>query len=90
MANVTTGNPWVLDTAGVITTNPLYVKRFLWTPTTDGDDILVHDNAGNVLWSLKAVAADTNEGIEYERIIEGSVNGLNLVTIDNGTLNVVQ
>ena len=89
MANDTTGNPWVLDTAGVITTNPFVVKRMVWTPTTAGDDILVNDNSGTV-WSLKALAADSNQGIEYERVLENTINGLNLVTIDHGTLYIYQ
>ena len=64
MANVTTGNPWVLETAGEITTKPLRVLNMIWGPTTDGDDLLVVDNGGNTLWSLKAIAADANKGIE--------------------------
>ena len=90
MANSTTGNPWVLDTAGVITTSAMGVKRMVWTPEADSDDIDITDNAGNTLWALKAIAADANQGIEYERVFEGSVNGINLVTIDSGTLYVYQ
>jgi len=88
MANVTTGNPWTLDTAGSITTYPTKVKRMVWTPTTDGDDLLVVDNSGATLWSLKAIAADSNQGISYERVFESSVNGISITTIDNGTLYV--
>ena len=90
MANDTTGNPWVLDTAGVITTNPFVVKRMVWTPTTVSDDILVQDNSGGTVWSLKAIAADSNQGISYELVLDGSLNGLNLVTIDHGTLYIYQ
>ena len=90
MANYTTGNPWKLADSGVITTNPMSVKRMVWTPEADGDDIDITDNAGNTLWAFKAIAADSNQGIEYERVFEGSVNGINLVTIDSGTLYVYQ
>lgn len=88
MANSTTGNPWTLDTTGVITTNPTYVKRIRWTPTTDGDDILIQDNGSSNVWKLKALAADANEAILYEIEIDGIVNGINLVTLDNGTVYV--
>jgi len=90
MANDTTGNPWVLDTAGVITTNPLHILRMVWTPTTDGDDILVTDNSGHYTWNLKAIAATTDQEIEYVKELGGSSNGLNLVTLDHGTLYVYQ
>ena len=89
MANSAIGNPWILDTAGVITTKPFKVLLFEWTPTTDGHDILIHDNGGNVIWTKKALAADANQGISYTRV-GGSVNGINLVTIDGGTLYVYQ
>jgi hypothetical protein len=90
--NDTTGNPWRFDNAdtGVITTAPFFAKRFVWTPTTDGDDISLTDNSGHVLWAFKAIAADTNQGIEYERVIEGSINGLTIGTLDNGTLYIYQ
>ena len=88
MANSTTGNPWVLDTAGSIATVPTKVLRMVWTPTTDGDDLLVVDNSGGTVWSLKAIAADTNEGIEYTKELDCSINGITLTTIDNGTLYV--
>lgn len=84
----TTGNPLISTTAETVTTNPTYVYRMVWTPTTDGDDLLVVDNGGNTLWSLKAVAADSNQGIEYERVFETSVNGIIVSTIDNGSLYV--
>ena len=88
MSNVTTGNPWVLDTAAEITTHPTKIKRMIWSPTTAGDDLLVVDNAGNTIFKLKALAADTNQGIEYERVLEHSVNGVTITTIDHGTLYV--
>jgi hypothetical protein len=90
--NDTTGNPWRFDNAdtGVITTSPFKVKKFVWTPTTDGDDILLTDNSGHYLWSLKAVAATTDQEISYEMEIDGSINGLTITTLDNGTLYVYQ
>ena len=88
MANDITGNPWILDTAGSVTTSPFKCQYLKWTPTTDGDDLLIVDNAGNTVWSLKAIAADSNQGIDYKEPIEGVINGLSITTIDNGTLYV--
>ena len=88
MANSTTGNPWVLDETGAASTRPTRINYMEWTPTTDGDDLLVVDNGGNTLWSLKAIAADTNEGIAYTKQFDTSVNGVTITTIDHGTLYV--
>lgn len=88
MANDLTGNPMLVDTAAEITTHPTHVFRMIWTPTTAGDDILVEDNGGANLWAYKALAADANEGIEYERELDCQVNGITVTTIDNGTLYI--
>lgn len=88
MANVTTGNPWILDTAAEITRNPIHVRRLRWTPEADGDDILVVDNGGNTVWSLKALAATSDQNIQTSLEWGGSINGLTITTIDSGTLYV--
>lgn len=88
MSKDITGNPWILDAAEEIVTRPVYVKRMVWTPTTDGDDLLIVDHAGGTVWTLKAIAADSNQGIEYEKVIDGTVNGMTITTIDNGTVYV--
>lgn len=89
MSNDTTGNPWVLDTAGVIQTRPITIKAMKYTPTTAGDDLLVEDNAGHDIWKFKAVAADANEQIEYFWAGKDiTFSGFNLTTIDHGTLTV--
>ena len=86
MTDVTTGNPWKLDSTGAKTTAPTYVKRMVYTPTTTGDDLSVTDNGGNELWAFKAIAATSDEEIEYVREFECSVNGITVTTIDNGHL----
>ena len=88
MANVTTGNPWTCASTGVVTARPTYVSRMYYTPTTDGDVLLVVDKSGATLWSMKAIAADSDQGIEYEKVFESSINGITITTIDNGTLYV--
>ena len=67
----TTGNPWISTTAETVTTQPVRVQYMEWTPTTDGDDLSVTDNGGNVIWSLKAIAADSNQGIKYRKAADG-------------------
>lgn len=84
----TTGNPWSATSAGVVTTSNVYVKRMVWTPTTDGDDLDVQSNDGSKLWSYKAIAADSDQKIEYVREFDQVVNGINVATIDNGTLYI--
>lgn len=90
--NDTTGNPWRFDSAdtGVITTNPMYISKIVWTPEADADDILILDNSGHYTWNLKAIAATSDQEIEYEKEINGSVNGFNLSVMDSGTLYVYQ
>lgn len=89
MANDTTGNPWKLDTAGVIRTKPVTIKAMEWRPTTAGDDISVTSNDGSEIWAFKALAADSNGGIEYKWPGKDvAFSGFNLVTIDNGNLKV--
>ena len=88
MAKNVAGNPWICDAAEVITARPTRVNYMTWTPEADGDDILVKDGGGNTIWTLKAIAADSNQGIEYEKRFETSVNGITITTIDSGTLYV--
>ena len=89
MATTKTGNPWLVTSADTtVHTKPVRVNYMQWAPTTSGDDILVKDNGGNTLWSLKAIAADTNGGITYRADFNCSVNGINVTTIDHGTLYI--
>ncbi len=37
MANSTVGNPWVIDTAGVITTSPVKISKMVLIPNAAGD-----------------------------------------------------
>ena len=75
---------------GVITTKPFKVKKFVWTPTADADDILLVDNSGHLLWVLVAIAGTATETIPYEMEINGSINGLTISTLSAGTLYVYQ
>jgi len=92
MANDTTGNPWVLDTAAVIKTTPVKVKSMEWRPVTAvGDDLAVQDNAAHELWTEKAIAVDSDGQLAYYWAQNGeglSCGGFNLATIDSGKLRV--
>ena len=88
MANDLTGNPYICDTTGTVLSTPARVKKFVYTPTTDGDDLVVQDNAGNNVWKFKAIGAATDQSIFYENVIDGPVNGISINTIDNGTLYI--
>jgi hypothetical protein len=88
MANDTTGNPWSLDTAGVIQTRPLTIKSMEWnSPTTDTHTLDVTDNAGHKIWAKTAIAGGSGIDYAWEKS-DVSFKGFNLVTIDSGTLYV--
>ena len=88
MANDLTGNPLSITDAAVIYTRPTKIKKMTWIPATDGDDLDCTSNDGSKIWSFKAIAAGSD--IIYEIDFgEGMVfSGLNVVTIDDGTLYV--
>lgn len=91
MANSSTGNPWKLDTAATIKTGPVKILAMEWRATATGDDLLVSDNAGNEIWSEKAIAGDSSEQIPLQWPLNGkglSCSGFVLTTIDAGTLRV--
>ena len=89
MATTKTGNPWIVTSADTtVHTSPVRVNYMSWYPAASGDDILVKDNGGNTLWSLKALAGGANENIETRKDFNCSVNGINVTTIDSGTLYI--
>ena len=86
--NVTTGNPWALDTAGVIQTRPVTIKSMTWnSPTTATHTLDVTDNAGHKIWAETASAGGTGLNYEWNKQ-DITFSGFNLVTIDSGTLYV--
>jgi len=79
MSNVTTGNVWKLDTTGVISTSPVYVKSIRYLPDAEADQLIILDNGGNEIWNHVAIAA--GDDIDYWLEVNGSVNGINLSTL---------
>ena len=87
MANDLTGNPYLVDTAAVITKESVSVIRMVWeSPTTAAHTLDVVSNDGSKLWSTTAIAGGT--GIVYEREFGFPCSGINVVTIQSGTLYV--
>lgn len=90
-------NPWVLDTAGVITTLDVWIQRIEWHPNAADNDLVIHNrNAEAVLTARAAAGAPNHEtyGIEtwdYSDRLNGEGKlfaGFDLETIDGGTLYV--
>lgn len=84
MANVITGNPWKLDTPGVIANWMVHIKNLVWVNATDGATVVLVDNAGrDVLRATFTAAGDNNFG-EFKW-----VEGLNLTTLTAGELLLI-
>lgn len=60
MANQATGNPWILDTAGIITYNPVTILKMEWHPNAAADSLEVrHANGQAVIFKWTALAGGT-------------------------------
>lgn len=92
MANDLSGNPWIVDTAGVIAVDPLRVTKMRWHPNAADNDLLVSHGDGAVVWPIRAIAAaSSNESVGCEEINFSPpfpFRGLKVVSIDAGTLYV--
>jgi hypothetical protein len=90
MANSTVANPWILDTAGVITTSNIWMEKMVYVPNAADNDLIVKDNGGNIVWSIRAIASAANNESTGMEHFDGPLllNGFNLDTIDGGTLRV--
>lgn len=88
MANNINGDVWILDTAGVVTTKPVKVNRIIFEPGANSDDVILKDNKGTVILNWTA-AADITAQQQFGADFDGRwYQGLNLETIDGGTLRV--
>lgn len=90
MANVYTGNPWILDTAATIKTKDhnVTITRMAFFAYAASDDLSVTDAAGNPIWKTRAAAPGTNyedyAGVIFEPPKPVTFSGFILETIDNG------
>ncbi len=92
MANDWTKNPISIDTAEDKSTAGNYnVKYFEWHPNAEDNDIEIQDGNGGVLWKVRAQFAAPNHeasNILYRQVDRRDVDGLNIITIDGGTLYI--
>ena len=88
MANVTATNPMRVDTAGVLRTGPVTIKAIFIQYVTNGDDVLLSDADGNVVFKSKGgPAIETTQPNNTSLVVPGGnkVNGLTCTTIDGTT-----
>jgi len=80
MANDTTSNPWILDTAGAVSSEKVKILRMTFYAAVAGDDLDVANGTGNSIWRIKAAsAAATYEdyaGVHFELSEPFLVDGL--------------
>lgn len=62
MANDLTGNPWVIDTPAVLTTDLTRVRGIRWVgATTAGNGVVIKDSLGRTLWESAAAGLNNVE-----------------------------
>jgi hypothetical protein len=67
MANDLTGNPLVVDTAAVLTTDPKRLQKMRWHPNDANNDCVVQHADGSALWPIRSITTSANNesaGIE--------------------------
>jgi len=83
MANASTGNPWILDTAGEITSNPVTVLKMEWKPNATDDSLEVRETSNQaVIWAAVALTG-TPAGDREWTAPEGGlrINGFDLESV---------
>jgi len=88
MPNDTSRRPWSLDTAAVITTDIMRIKKLRWIGgTTAGHVCRVEDNNGERIWESAANGANFVDESGFDDKGE-QFPGLEVATIDSGILYV--
>jgi len=87
MANNVTQNPWIIDTAGTLTTGTMRVRLLRWVGgTTAGHECIVTDGQDQEKW--RSVAAGSNH-IDADHMESYQVwVGLKVPTIQSGRLYI--
>lgn len=88
MANIYGHSQWILDTAGVITTDTVRISKMEWAPNSADDDLLIYDNNAEAVWVTKAIAGGTAGRESWTPSVPFNALGFDLETIDGGTLYV--
>jgi hypothetical protein len=86
MANDTNGTPWILDTAGAVTTARVNAKTVRWVApaASAGQKVILKNAAGRVVWEDYA----TGSNYVVSDRVETIWNGLTVDTIDSGKLYI--
>ena len=91
MANITSNNPWVLDSTGAVTTMNLRVKGVRWSGgTTAGHAAIIKDKNGAVVWSSLAAGANNVEADDINNPGGSGLDwqGLTVDTLASGKLYI--
>lgn len=88
MANVVTGNVWVIDTgSAALATRDVIVRGVRWVgATTNAHEAILTNAAGTVVWASKAATAGL--GIDTESAQPFAANGLSVTSLGSGKLYV--
>jgi hypothetical protein len=90
MANIYGHLQWILDTAGVISTDKIRVKKLEWVPNAQNDDLVINDSNGESVWTVTNATAAGRSGLETLDFGEKGQDflGFDLDTIGGGILYV--
>ena len=92
MANAKHNSRWVLDTAELVVAagTPIRINALHYIGTADAHDCILHDGNGKLICSFKLGDVSVNGYQSSITFGEGGqiVDGLDLDTIDSGTLFV--
>jgi len=96
MANRTTKNPIVIDTADTELAGPLHIKRMIWAGTeVSGKDIAAADDltlrervSGDIVFAFRATADNLGPFVVFEGGTWNCPNGLYVDDIDGGELTI--
>lgn len=89
MGNAFGPREWKLDTTGTISIDKIRVRHMEWIPNAAGDDLLVSNSAGDVIWEVTnalAAALAGKEQTDWKK--PHDIEGFVLTTLGGGTLYV--
>jgi len=85
MANDLTGNPWVIDTAGALTSLEVRIDRIAWkNATTLNHTVLIVDGSGKMIFEDFASGATYNTSEPRGR----TYSGVTVSTLNSGKLYI--
>jgi hypothetical protein len=91
MANDWDANPRVIDAAGNNGSLVENIKSFEWHPAAASDDLEIQDDAGNILWKIRASIGGSNHedyAAQAKYLNRKGIRGVVIATIDGGTLYI--